>query len=61
MNNKTYKFKSNKTINQLNSNPALYFLSNGEYQVKECGKLTAFKHIKSHMNTISKLWVSSNV
>ena len=61
MNKKTYEFKSNKTMNELKSNPALYFLSNGEYQVKECGKLTAFKLIKSHMNTISKLVGTSNV
>ena len=61
MNKKTYKFKSNKTINQLNSSPVLYFLSDGEFKINECGKLKAFRHLKSHLNTISKLWVSSNV
>jgi hypothetical protein len=61
MNKKTYKFKSDKTINELSSSPVLYFLSDGDYKVEKCGVLKAFKLIKSHLNTISKLWVSSNV
>jgi len=61
MNNKNYKFKSNKTINELKSSPVLYFLSNGEFKVKECGQVNPLNYLKSHMSNIAKLWVTSNV
>ena len=61
MNKKTYIFKSDKNINQLNSNPALYFLSDGDYEVKECGQLKAFNYLKSHMTNIAKLVGTINV
>jgi len=57
----SYIFKSNQNIARLQHNPALFFLCDGEFEVKECGRLKAFKHIKSHIARISKKLVGSNV
>ena len=57
----SYMFKSNQNIASLKYNPALFFLCDGEFEVNECGRLTAFKHIKSHICNIAKKLVGSNV
>lgn len=57
----SYLIKSDQNIASLQHNPALFFLCDGEYEVEVCGKLTAFKQIKSHMTRISKKLVTINV
>ena len=57
----SYMFKSNQNIASLKYNPALFFLCDGEFEVNECGVLTAFKQIKSHMTRVSKKLVTINV
>jgi len=57
----SYLIKSDQNLASLKYNPALFFLFNGEYEIKECGRLKAFKHIKSHMTRIAKKWGFRNV
>ena len=56
----THVFKSNQSLDFLNTNPALFFLCNGNYQVEKCGNLRAFKLIKSHVSRIINNWRKHN-
>lgn len=50
----SYMMKSNQTKARLLTDPALFFLCKGEYQVQKCGQITAIKQLKSHLKTIIK-------
>lgn len=54
------RIKTNLPLSFLQTSPALFFLSDGEYKVQECGQITAIKQLKSHIETIIKKWVLNN-
>ena len=56
-----YLIRSDQAITGIKTNPGLYFVCNGKYQVERCGNLTAFKLLKSHMLNLVKKWGNCNV
>ena len=45
-------FKSNQSLELVKSNPALFFMCDGEFEVEKCGQLTAFKLLKNHVSML---------
>ena len=56
-----YLIRSDQAITGIKTNPGLYFVCNGKYQVQECGHLTAFRLLKDHIANIVKKWGYRNV
>ena len=56
-----YLIRSDQDITGIQTNPALFFVCNGDYQVERCGQLTAFRQLKSHMLNLVKKWGKCNV
>ena len=43
--NKEYMLKTSKPLSFVKTSPALFFLTNGEYQIQECGRLKSIKKL----------------
>ena len=53
-------FKTDQSLELVKANPALFFLCDGEFEVKKCGQLKAFKLLKNHFSSLINNWRNYN-
>lgn len=49
---KEYKLKTSKPLSFVQTSPALFFLTDGEYEVQKCGQLNILTTLTSHLKIL---------
>lgn len=57
---KEITLKSNQDIQTIQTSPAMFFITDGDYQIEKCGRVKAFKQINSHIKSLINSWVVNN-
>ena len=50
--NKHYKLKTSRSLSYIETSPALFFLTDGEFKIKKCGRLNIVEKLTSHLKIL---------
>jgi len=57
---KEYHLKTSKPLSFVQTSPALFFLTDGEYKIEKCGQLNIVETLTSHISSLVKGMVTCN-
>lgn len=57
---KELTLRSYQNIQSIKTSPALFFVTDGDFQIQECGRVKALKQINSHIKSLLNSWGVNN-